>query len=92
MSKKPAAPANPSASRAERVLGGMVISTIGLTILSFVAIILGTGVFHANVSQGIWPVLVVLPLVALPLAFIFIVSLIALNFRRRRAEASSASR
>ncbi len=70
----------------------MVISTIGLTILSFLAIILGTGIFHANVSEGIWPVLVVMPLVALPLAFIFIVSLITLNFRRRRREASGATR
>lgn len=90
MSKKPATPASPTPSRAERVLGGMVISTIGLTILSFLAVILGTGIFHAVVSEGIWPVIVVLPLVALPLAFIFMITLLAINFRRRRREASGA--
>ena len=90
MSKKPAAPAPSTPSRAERVLGGMVISTIGLTILSFLAVILGTGIFHAVVSEGIWPVIVVLPLVALPLAFIFMITLLAINFRRRRREASGA--
>ena len=92
MSKKPVAPAQPVATRAERILGAMVISTIGLTILAFLSLIIGTGLFHALVSEGIWPIIAALPLVGLPLAFVFMVSLLVLNFRRRRREVSGGSR
>lgn len=69
----------------------MVISTIGLTILAFLAVVIGTGVFHAQITvNSIWPVIVMLPWVALPLAFIFMVILLILNLVRRRREASGA--
>jgi hypothetical protein len=92
MSKQPAQPAPQSASRLERVLAAMVISTIGLSILCFLAVILGTGIFHADVRQGVWPIIIALPLVGLPIGFLLIVTLIIVNWRARSRGAKGGSR
>jgi hypothetical protein len=70
----------------------MVITTIGLSILCFLAVILGTGIFHAVVTEGVWPIIIALPLVGLPIGFILIVVLIAVNWRARRRGAQGGSR
>jgi hypothetical protein len=92
MSKRNAQPAQSPVSRLERVLGAMVLTTIGLSILCFLAVILGTGLFHIVASDGIWPIVIMLPLVGLPIGFILIVVLIAVNWRARRREAQGGSR
>lgn len=84
MSKRPAQSEQPPVSRLERVLGAMVVSTIGLSIICFLAVILGTGIFHAVVTEGIWPIVIAFPLVGLPIGFILIVTLIVVNMRARR--------
>ncbi len=71
----------------------MVASTIGLSILSFVIIIVATfvGVDRASFAEGLWPAITVLPLVGLPLGFVLMFSLIVLSLRRRSREAAAAS-
>lgn len=70
----------------------MVVSTIGLSIICFLAVILGTGIFHAVVTEGVWPIVIAFPLVGLPIGFIMIVTLIVVNMRARRREAQGGSR
>ena len=75
--------------RAERVLAYMVAATIGISILAFLAVMIGTlaGVgANDGFSQGAWPVILVLPLVGLPLGFILLITLLILNGVRRARE------
>ena len=75
--------------RAERVLAYMVAATIGISILAFLAVMIGTlaGVgANDGFSQGVWPVILVLPLVGLPLGFILLITLLILNGVRRARE------
>jgi hypothetical protein len=75
--------------RAERVLAYMVAATIGISILAFLAVMIGTlaGVgADDGFSQGVWPVILVLPLIGLPLGFILLVTLLILNGVRRARE------
>jgi hypothetical protein len=75
--------------RAERVLAYMVAATIGISILAFLAVMIGTltGVgANAGFSQGVWPVILVLPLIGLPLGFILLIALLILNGVRRARE------
>jgi hypothetical protein len=75
--------------RAERVLAYMVAATIGISILAFLAVMIGTlaGVgANDGFSQGVWPVILVLPLIGLPLGFILLIALLILNGVRRARE------
>ena len=75
--------------RAERVLAYMVAATIGISILAFLAVMIGTlaGVgANDGFSQGAWPVILVLPLIGLPLGFILLITLLILNGVRRARE------
>ncbi|HEU4758024.1 MAG TPA: hypothetical protein VFS72_15235 [Agromyces sp.] len=75
--------------RAERVLAYMVAATIGISILAFLAVMIGTlaGVgANDGFSQGVWPVILVLPLIGLPLGFILLITLLILNGVRRARE------
>lgn len=75
--------------RAERVLAYMVAATIGISILAFLAVMIGTlaGVgADDGFSQGVWPVILVLPLIGLPLGFILLIALLILNGVRRARE------
>lgn len=74
--------------RLQRILAMMVVSMIGLALAAFVSVIIATAAGVQNndgFSQGIWPVVIILPLVALPLGFLLLIFLFVLNaFRRRR--------
>ena len=66
-------------NRAERVLAYMVASAIGLSILAFLAVIIGTWLGAGaddGFSTGIWPVVIILPLIGLPLGILFLVALL----------------
>ena len=65
-------------SRLERTLAFMVFSTIGLSILCFLAVIIGS-----TLGWAPWPVIIILPLVGLPIGFVLIIALIAINLVRR---------
>lgn len=81
-------------SRAEKVLAAMVIASIGLSILCFIAVMIGTATGAFNnpdaLSGGVWPVVIVLPLVGLPIGVVLIITLIVLNGARRRRAAQQS--
>jgi hypothetical protein len=81
-----------SVHRVERILAFMVAAAVGLSILAFLAVIIGTGVGlkAADFSGGIWPVVFFLPLVGLPLGLILIIALIVTSGIRRGREAKDA--
>ncbi|RFA07222.1 hypothetical protein B7R21_13415 [Subtercola boreus] len=79
-------------SRVQRILAYMVASAIGLSILAFLAVIIGTaaGMKGDSFSQGVWPTILVLPLFGLPLAIALFIALLAVNLVRRSREARSS--
>jgi uncharacterized membrane protein len=81
-----------TAHRVERILAFMVASAVGLSIVAFLAIIIGTGVGlkAADFSGGIWPVVFVLPLVGLPIGLVLLIALIVISGIRRGREAKDA--
>ncbi len=70
-------------NRIERILRNMVISSAALSVLAIVATAVA-GFARIDVNQGIWPVIVVLPLIGLPLAFVLIIVVLVLSIVRRR--------
>lgn len=79
-----------TAYRGERILAYMVASAVGLSILAFVAIIIGTATGVRNFGEGIWPVVFVLPLVGLPIGLVLMITLIIVSGLRRGREAKDA--
>jgi len=68
--------------RIDRVLAFMALGLTVLSIVCFFAVILAHPTAEAA-TQGIWPLVVVLPLLALPIAFVMIVTLLIMSFVRR---------
>ena len=84
-----AADGTPGLNRIERVLAYMIASSAGL---AFVAIVL---VLIANfagwdTSGGMWPVLLVLPIIGLPFAFLLIIAFLIVSATRRRRPQNGA--
>ena len=80
--------------RAERILAYMFIGVIGLSILAFLAIMFGTlaGVGENDgFSQGVWPLVLTLPLFGLPLAFLLLIALLVVNGVRRARESRAGT-
>ena len=69
--------------RIDRILAYMALGLTILSILCFFAVILARPLGVEDFSAGIWPLVVVLPLIALPIAFVLIVVLLILSFVRR---------
>lgn len=68
----------------------MVASVVGLSILAFIAVIIGTAAgvgANDGFSQGVWPAILTLPLYGLPLGFLLIIALMVLVGIRRSREA-----
>lgn len=81
-----------STSRTERILAYMVAGVVGLSILAFVAMLIGTasGVGdNDGFSQGVWPFVITLPLIGLPLGFLLLIGLLVVNGIRRSREAKA---
>ncbi len=70
-------------NRIERVLAAMIASSAGLSILAIVATIVG-GLAGTDLASGVWPVVAVLPLIGLTLAFALIIVFLAVSVTRRR--------
>lgn len=67
----------------------MVAATVGLSILSFLAIMIATlaGVgANDGFSQGVWPFVLMLPLIGLPIGFVLLIALLIVNGVRRTRE------
>jgi hypothetical protein len=80
--------------RAERILAYMFVGIVGLSILAFIAVMIGTfaGVGENDgFSQGIWPIVLTLPLIGLPLGFLLLIALLIINGVRRARESRSGS-
>lgn len=71
--------------RIDRILAFMALGLTVLSIVCFFAIMIatGTGMKQSDFATGIWPVVGVMPLVALPIAFLLIVALLVMSFVRR---------
>lgn len=70
-------------NRIERILRNMVISSGGLSVLAIVATAIAAFA-RIDVNQGVWPVIVVLPLVGLPFAFLLLIAFLMVSVVRRR--------
>ena len=79
-------------NRAERVLAFMVAASIGLSIVAFLAIIIATAAGVTNFGEGIWPVIIVLPLVGLPIGLGFMIALFIVSAIRRGRESKDAAK
>lgn len=70
-------------NRIERILRNMIISSAGLSVIAILATFVA-GIARVDVNQGVWPVVVVLPLIGLPLAFLLVIVFLAISILRRR--------
>jgi magnesium-transporting ATPase (P-type) len=77
-------------NRLERILAFMVASAIGLSILSFLAVIIGTAAGVRDFGAGIWPLAIFLPMIGLPIGLLLIIALIIVSGIRRGREAKDA--
>ncbi|MDQ0893047.1 multidrug ABC transporter ATPase [Agromyces ramosus] len=82
-------------NRAERVLAAMFAALVGLSILAFFALMIGTAIGAAadnGFSEGMWPFVIMLPWFALPAAFLLLIALLIVNgIRRARASRAGSS-
>ena len=69
--------------RLDRILAFMSLGLAVLSIGCFFAVMIARPAGVTDFSQGIWPVIAVLPLIALPVAFLMIVALLIMTFVRR---------
>lgn len=80
--------------RAERILAYMFVGVIGLSIVAFLAIMFGTVAGageNDGFSQGVWPLVLTLPLFGLPLAFLLLIALLVVNGVRRSRESRAGT-
>jgi hypothetical protein len=68
--------------RIDRILVFMGLGLTALSIACFFAGLIARAV-GADLTTGIWPVVGLLPLLALPVAFLLIVSVLVMSFVRR---------
>jgi len=80
---KPTSGADVPVRRIDRILAFMALGITLLAIVCFFAVILARPLGVVDFSEGIWPLVVVLPLIALPIAFLLIVALLIMSFVRR---------
>ncbi|MRG61007.1 hypothetical protein GE115_14195 [Agromyces sp. CFH 90414] len=76
--------------RVERVLAYMVAGTVVASIIAFIAVMIGSFANAGDTGwaeQGIWPIVLVFPLIGLPIGFILLIVLLVVNGARRRREA-----
>lgn len=75
-------------SRFERVLAFMLLGLVLLSVGTFLAIIIGTwqGMGSSDFGGGIWPVVVMVPYIGLPLAFVLLITLMITSAVRRSRE------
>jgi uncharacterized membrane protein len=94
VAKQPAQPATINDNRRERLIAFMVMAMVALSLLAFLAIVIGTAVGAGadnGFSQGIWPTVFILPLIALPIGMIMMIILIVTSARRRARETAAST-
>lgn len=80
-------------NRAERVLAYMFVAVVGLSIICFFAVMIGTfsGVTRDEMGTGIWAVVTMLPWFGLPIAFLLLIVLLIVNGVRRARTSRAGS-
>jgi membrane protein DedA with SNARE-associated domain len=92
VAKKSVAPPTPlPVSRAQRVLGYVIASVIGLAIISIAALLIGAAT-NQNTSVGMWQAVNFVPLLALPLGLVLVLVLLGITFARRSRAAKDDGR
>jgi hypothetical protein len=69
--------------RLDRILAFMSLGLAAVSIGCFLAIIIARPAGVTDFTEGLWPIVAVLPLIALPIAFLMIVALLIMTFVRR---------
>jgi len=70
----------------------MVVGIVGVSVVAFFAVIIGTavGMERDDFTQGLWPVVSMLPLIGLPIGFVMIMVLLFVSTKRRRQGGTGA--
>ncbi len=68
----------------------MVASSIGLSLIAFFTVVIATATGVRDFTAGIWPVVIVLPMVGLPIGFLLIIVVLVMTFIRRSRDAKDA--
>lgn len=71
-------------ARAQRVLAFGAIALVGLTLVSIFAILFAPAVGTTDYTTGIWPTILVFPVIALPVAFLMLAALLIMAWTRRK--------
>ena len=79
----PTSGANVPIRRVDRILAYISLGLAVVAIGCFFAVIIARPAGVTDFTQGLWPLIVVFPLIALPTAFILIVVLLIMSFARR---------
>jgi hypothetical protein len=79
----PTSGANVPIRRIDRILAYISLGLAVVAIGCFFAVIIARPAGVTDFSEGLWPLIVVFPLIALPTAFILIVVLLIMSFVRR---------
>lgn len=82
-------PSETPPNRLQRILAFMFAAVIGLSIVALILIIVA-GAIKADVTTGIWPIIVVLPLPGLSLAALLLIALLVVTAVRRSQAAKDA--
>ncbi len=71
----------------------MVVGIVGVSIVAFFSMIIGTavGMQRGDFDQGLWPFVTMLPLIGLPIGFVMIMVLLFVSTKRRRQGGTGAS-
>ncbi len=81
--------AAPPPSRLQRILAYMFGAAIVMSVIALILIIVANGI-HADVTTGIWPIILVLPLPGLIIAFLLLIALLVVTAVRRSQAAKDA--
>ncbi|MFI5061185.1 MAG: hypothetical protein ACHP7F_07045 [Actinomycetales bacterium] len=82
----------PATSRPQRIISFIIAALVVVSLLCIAAILIGTamgGFAQQGAGQGIWPTVFVLPLVALPIAFVLMIALFITTARQRSKAAKN---
>lgn len=78
-------------NRTERVLAVMIASIVGLSIIGIVVTMIGAA-SGAEMSGGVWPMLLLLGYIGLPIAFVLVIVFLVVSTTRRRRLARDGDR
>lgn len=78
----------------DRVLAFVIVALVAASIVSFLAVVVGTQAGAGaddGFSEGAWPIVIIFPLFALPVAFLLLIVLLVRGVARRNRLSSPGS-